>query len=112
MRGLHRRSVKEVRNYVMVAPDGRLGKVHGLMIDTSTWMIRYFIIDTGEWLGGKLVLVGPQAIGPIDWADQSVRTNLTSELIRKSPPYDETSELSRDYEAFLHDYYNWPPYWQ
>jgi len=40
-----------------------------------------------------------------------MKASVMSDAIRHSPAYDETAELSRDYEAFLHDYYGRPPYW-
>jgi hypothetical protein len=107
----HLRSSNEICTYTLDAKDDRLGVVHGLMIETSTWTIRYLIVDTGEWLSGRFVLLGPQAVEGIDWSSSAVKASVTSDAIRHAPPYDETAELSRDYEAFLHDYYGWPPYW-
>jgi sporulation protein YlmC with PRC-barrel domain len=108
----HLRSSNEVCEYTMAAKDSKMGKVHGLFIETATWTIRYLIVDTGEWLMGKLVLLGPHAVEQVDWSSQSIKANVTADVIRHSPAYDETAELSRDYEAFLHDYYGWPPYWE
>jgi uncharacterized protein YrrD len=108
---LHLRSSNEVGAYKVAASDTKMGQVHGLVVETSTWTVRYLIVDTGEWLMGKLVLLGPQVIHSIDWSNHIMRVNVTSDVIRHCPAYDETAELTRDYEAFLHDYYGWPPYW-
>lgn len=108
----HLRSTNETCTYTIAASDTSLGKVHGFMIEMSTWTIRYLIVDTGEWLLGRLVLLGPHAIHSIDWPGQTMRALVTADAIRHSPVYDERSELSRDYEAFLHDYYGWPHYWR
>lgn len=107
----HLRSSNEVGAYKVTASDGEMGQVHGLIVETSTWTIRYLIVDTGEWLMGKFVLLGPHVIHSIDWSNQTIQANVTSHAIRNCPVYDETAELTRDYEAFLHDYYGWPPYW-
>lgn len=107
----HLRSTDEVSAYAVRAKDDETGQVHGLIIETATWTIRYIIVDTGEWLRGKLVLLSPEAIRGIDWSNQTVRTNVTADEIRHCPAYEEAGELSRDYEAFLHDYYGWMPYW-
>lgn len=105
------RSCNAAQEYTVAAQDAMMGRLHGLIIETSTWTIRYLIVDTGEWLMGKLVLIGPQAIERLDDARRTIEVNVTADAIRHSPPYDETAELSRDYEAFLHDHYDWPPYW-
>ena len=107
----HLRSSNEVCSYSISASDGEMGKLHGLIIETSTWTVRYLIVDTGEWLMGKLVLLPPHVIQSIDWANNTMQAGVTSDEIRHCPAYDETAELNRDYEAFLHDYYGWPPYW-
>lgn len=107
----HLRSTNETCSYTVSAVDAEMGKVHGFVIETSTWTIRYLVVDTGEWLMGKLVLLGADAIDAIDWPGRTMRANVTADAIRHSPVYDERSELNRDYEAFLHDYYGWPHYW-
>ena len=107
----HLRSSNETCAYSIAASDAEMGTIHGFVIETSTWTIRYLIVDTGEWLMGKLVLLQPSAIQSIDWASRTMKANVSSDAIRHSPTYDERAELSRDYEAFLHDYYGWPHYW-
>jgi len=111
-RDVHLRSSNETCTYKIEALDAAMGQVHGFVIETATWSIRYLIVDTGEWLGGKLTLVGPHVIRWIDWSSGTMQAGMTADAIRSSPEYDECAELSRDYEAFLHDYYGWPPYWQ
>ena len=107
----HLRSSNETCAYAIAASDAEMGTIHGFVIETSTWTIRYLIVDTGEWLMGKLVLLPPAAIETIDWSRRTMVANVTSDAIRHSPTYDERAELSRDYEAFLHDYYGWSHYW-
>lgn len=107
----HLRSTNETCDYTVAASDAMMGKVCGFVIELSSWTIRYLIVDTGEWLMGRLVLLGPHAIQSIDWQGRTMRAHVTADSIRHSPVYDERSELSRDYEAFLHDYYGWPHYW-
>lgn len=108
---VHLRSSNETCSYAIAAVDADMGSIHGFVVETATWKIRYLIVDTGEWLMGKLVLLGPQAIQSIDWSSRTMRANVTADAIRHSPVYNEKAELSRDYEAFLHDYYGWPHYW-
>lgn len=107
----HLRSIGETCAYSISASDAKLGRIHGFMIELSSWTIRYLIVDTGEWMMGRLVLLSPHAIETIDWAGRTMRAGVTADAIRRSPVYDERSELSRDYEAFLHDYYGWKRYW-
>ena len=108
----HLRSANAVCGYQIAATDQALGPVHEFMIDVTNWTIRYLVVDTGEWLTGKLVLLPPSAISKIDWNSQTVTVNVSSENVRSCPEYDGKGELTRDYEAFLHDHYGWSPYWK
>lgn len=107
----HLRSANTMAAYRVATTDGELGHVHGLMIETTTWTIRYLIVDTGELLTAKMVLLAPQAISRIDWQRALVTVDVPSDTVRNCPQYDGNAELNREYEAFLHDYYGWPPYW-
>ena len=55
----HLRSVKQVSDYTIEATDGGVGRVEDFIIDDEPWVIRYMIIDTGNWLPGKKVIVAP-----------------------------------------------------
>lgn len=105
------RSVAQITEFVMMGEAAKIGYVRGLLIETTTWSIRYLIVDTGHWLPGKLVLLSPLSVERIDWDDEIVFTGVTREGVENCPPYDIDSEISREYEAFLHDYYGWEKYW-
>jgi hypothetical protein len=87
------RSVAEVRGYHVQAADGDCGHVHDFIMDDESWTVRYFVVDTRNWLPGRHVLIAPDSIQSIGWADQVVTCNLTRDTIKASPPY-EPSELA------------------
>jgi hypothetical protein len=105
------RSVADLGGFDVAATDARLGHVHGLMIETATWRARYLVVDTGELLTATEVLLALIAIDNIDWQHRLIRLNMSIDTVRGCPEYDADAELEREYEAFLHDYYGWPPYW-
>lgn len=109
--GLVIRSVDQTGCFEVTCEDGKIGYVHGLLIETANWSIRYLIVDTGHWLPGKLVLLSPLAVDQIEWEDRIIRTDVTTEGVKNCPAYDIASEISREYEAFLHDHYGWAKYW-
>ena len=41
------------------ASDDDIGTVDNLLIDDVRWLVRYFVVDTGHWLPGKLVQLRP-----------------------------------------------------
>ena len=49
------RNAKDLRNLVIAARDGDLGKVKDLYFDDAHWTIRHIEADTGGWLTGRRV---------------------------------------------------------
>jgi hypothetical protein len=108
---VHLRSTQEVANYFIAATDGGIGHAEDFIVEDDSWTIRYLVIDTRNWLPGKKVLVSPQWISLIDWAQGKVHVNLSREGVRQSPEYDNSRLIARDYEAQLYQHYRQPGYW-
>jgi hypothetical protein len=107
----HLRSAKEVMGYRIHAQDGEIGHVQDFFVDEDDWCIRYMLVDTRDWLPGRRVLVSPDWIEDVSWAEAQVHVNLTRQQVKESPEYSPVSEPSRSYEAELYRYYGWPGYW-
>ncbi len=109
---VHLRSSGVVTGYNIQAADHSIGHVKDFIFDDESWAIRYLVIDTRNWWpGGKKVLLATHWIDRIDWAEQTVYTQLTREQVKASPEYDESATLHRDYEQRLHDAYGREGYW-
>lgn len=98
--------------YAIRATDGDLGKVVEFYFDDLAWTIRYMIVETGTWLSGRKVLVSPVALGVPDWGSRTFPVNLTCEQVRNSPAIDTENPVYRQHEIELHEYYQWPTYWE
>jgi hypothetical protein len=107
----HLRSTHGVSGHHIQAVDGEIGHVHDFVIDDETWAIRYLIIDTHNWLPGKKVLLSPQWIERVSWAERKVFINLLRDNVKQSPEYSDELLLTRDYEMGLHRYYDRQGYW-
>jgi sporulation protein YlmC with PRC-barrel domain len=107
----HLRSTKEVIGYYIEAKDGDIGHVQDFIIDDQTWAIRYMVIDTINWWPAKKVVIAPQWIERVSWAQSRVYVDLTRESIKQAPEYDATAIVNREYEDSLYDYYGRPKYW-
>ena len=60
---LHKTSY--MRGFHIQATDGGIGHVDEFLVD-ETWGVRYLVVDTSNWPGGKSVLVPASAV---DWVD-------------------------------------------
>ena len=57
----------DLKGFAIRATDGELGTVEQLYFDDEIWAIRYLVVDTGGWLGGRRVLISPMSVTRIDW---------------------------------------------
>ena len=93
------RGVKDLQGFALGAPDGDIGRIDAFYFDDEGWIIRYLVVDTSCWLPGRQVLVSPDAIERVSWAEASVRVALSREAIRSAPPWGPSSP---DAERALH----------
>ena len=68
----HLRSQRAVTGYHIHATDGALGHVEDFVADDALWVIRYMVVHTGKWLPAKKVLLAPQWLGEIRYANREV----------------------------------------
>lgn len=108
----HLRSANEVKSYYIHAQDGDLGHVGDFIFDDETWEIRYMLASTGTWWPGKRVLIARDWIENLDWYNSTVYVSLTQDEIRRSPEYDPTRPIDRQYEEALYYHYRRQGYWR
>ena len=66
------RNVNDLYGFSVVASDGPIGEVRDCYFDDQAWTIRFFVVETGAWLGGRKVLISPIAIHGLDWTDKAL----------------------------------------
>lgn len=104
-------SVEQVHGADIRARDGTIGTAEDFYFDDTQWYARYLVVNTGGWLSGRKVLITPYAVGAYDAARHELQVSLTRDQVSNSPDIDTDKPVSRQYEARLHDYYGWSPYW-
>jgi hypothetical protein len=101
----------ELRRSHLIAIDGEIGHVSDVYFDDSTWLVRYFVVDTRKWLPGRKVLIAPHAVDREGSEPGKLAINLTKEQIRNAPGIEEDRPVSHQHQAELAAYYAWPlPY--
>ena len=53
------RGIGDLRRFTVAATDGTLGSVRDVYFDDRSWSVRYLVVDAGNWLPGRRVLVSP-----------------------------------------------------
>jgi len=110
-RPAHLRAVYAMTGCHIHAADGDLGHVEEFVIDDASWLVRYLVVDTRNWLPGKRVLVAPQWVERVNWSDWKISVALTRDTIEQAPEYAADRPITRDYEAALYRHYDRERYW-
>ena len=105
------RSCKEVIGYHINANDGDIGHVSGLLVEETTWAVRYLIIDTSNWWGGHKVLVPPEWISEVCWLDNTISVDLNRQVIKDAPEYDYNLQITPEFETAIYQHYELAGYW-
>ncbi len=85
----------KVRGFHIHAVDGEIGHVDDFLLDESGWSLRYLVVDTSNWLGGKRVLVSPQVVAGMDAERERIDVSLTKDQIERSRALD-TADIPLD----------------
>ena len=100
-----------LRRYEIEASDGANGSVTDFLFDDRTWKVRWLVVDAGNWLTGRLVLVHPSAIGRADYIRRMLPVKLTKTRVAASPDIIRDQPVSRQNEMNLCDFHGWDPVW-
>jgi len=107
----HLQSANAVMRYYVHATDGDIGHVDGLLVEEKTWAIRYIIVNTSNWWLGHKVLIAPEWIDDVFWAESTLKVDLTRDAVKESPLYDSAIPLNRELETGIYAHYGRDGYW-
>lgn len=79
------RNMKTFLDYTILAQGDEIGKVDDFFFDDTTWTIRYLVVNTGNWLTGRKVLLSPTMVTRSYWETQLFEVNLTRQQVKDSP---------------------------
>jgi uncharacterized protein YrrD len=89
------RSTNKSTGYHLHATDGEIGHVDDFLIGQESWRIRYLLVDTSNWIGGKSVIVSCDALERLDRDRGTLHVATTRSAIRNGPAFD-TIEAALD----------------
>jgi hypothetical protein len=69
------------------ATDGGIGHVDDFLVDES-WHIRYLVVDTSNWPGGKAVIIPSSAVDRVDSPNKKIFLKLASAAVQNSASVD------------------------
>jgi len=105
------RNIEFLQGCAVKASDGDVGTVTQFYFDDEAWGVRYLVVDTGNWLRDRQVLISPYAVLHTDPGSSEVHVRLTQQQVRDSPNIDAHKPVSHQHEIQYLRYYGYPTYW-
>ncbi len=93
----------DVSGYEVVGPDDSIGTVDKASNDVR---VNYIIVDTGDWLSGRQVILPAATVERIDPAARKVIIDRTRDDIRNAPEFHPKELRSAKFEDALTGYYH------
>ena len=78
-------SVKTTSGYHIRARNGEIGHVDDFLIGQDSWRIRYLLVDTSNWIGGRSVIVSSDAVERVDKEDNQIYVAADRDAIKNAP---------------------------
>jgi hypothetical protein len=100
-----------IRGYAITASDGKIGAINDVLFDDTSWLARWLVVDTGNWLSGRKVLLPSSALGHVNTTQEECSIKLTVQKIKDSPDIATDMPVSRQMESTLYGHYGYSPYW-
>ena len=97
----HLRSMRDVMGCSVHATDGSIGHVEDALVDDETWAVRYLVVNTRNRPPDRRVLVSPQWIKRVSWADKKLFVDLSRDAVKDSPDFDPSKPFDLDDEGKL-----------
>jgi hypothetical protein len=82
-----------------------MGSVRTFLFDDQSWKVRYLVVDVGNWLKRRDVVLPITALEKPNWANKTFCAHLTKDQVRNSPDVDTEEPVSRQQEIAMHDYF-------
>ena len=84
----HLRSTNQSTGYHLHARDGEIGHVDDFVIGEESWRIRYLLVDTSNWIGGRSVVVLTDTVTRIDKEHGLLHVDATRDQIQNSGTFE------------------------
>ena len=108
----HLQSAKSIVGAHVKAKDSSAGQVEDFLVDDETWFIRFVIVNTGDLLPGKKILIAPLWIEAVRPKESEIYIPINSEQIKASPEYDPAGPLAKEYLDQLEGHYDRTKFWR
>lgn len=104
-------TVRELRGCAIHTTDGDLGHVDDVYFDDRAWTVRYFVIQTGQVLHRRRVLLDPAAVSSLNATPKAVDVRVTRMQLERGADADAHMPVSRWCALHYRNFAAWPVLW-
>lgn len=91
--------------------NGHLGQADDFIIDDSSWMVRFLMINTRDGQNSKKILLRPESIDWISWRQKHVSVSMDKEKIQGCPNFEVSFPLAQEYSELLYNQFECSNFW-
>lgn len=77
--------VRELYGFSIAGAGGEIGRVRDVYFHDRQWPLRYLVVDTDRWPGGRQILISPRSVIGIDHDRKRLHTTLTETQLTAHP---------------------------
>lgn len=99
------RDVSALLGAPVFATDGETGRVRDFLFDDESWQIRFLVLDAGNWLRRRDVIIPMSAVELPDWQAKTLRVRLSGSEVRSCPDIDTEKPVYRQQELAMREYF-------
>lgn len=99
------RDVGTLIGATVIAINGEAGRVRDLLFDDESWQLRDVVVDVGNWLRRRDVVVPVSAFNLPNWQRKVLRVQLTRAEVRNYPDADANKPVYRQQEIAMRKYF-------
>src|SRR5438067_12593545 len=96
-----------IRGYAIEATDGTIGSIDDFLFSDDSCIIRWAVVDTGNWLPGRQVLLPPNQLKLPDADSRSLSVALTRKQVDGSPDVDRNPTASSQQDTRIYSHSAW-----
>jgi hypothetical protein len=100
-----------IKGYRLSASDGEIGAISDFLFDDTNWLVRWLVVETGNWLSQRKILLPSSAMSHLDAKREECSIKLTMQQIKESPDIATDRPVSRQLESSAYSHYGYSPSW-
>jgi hypothetical protein len=104
-------NTKTIYGTAVEASDGVAATTSDVYFDGKRWDVRYLMVQTGNWLNGRRVLIPPSAVERSDWIHRRIRVRMTTKELEAARDINAQLPLNRQKELDGATLLAWEAYW-